>query len=196
MHDVGDGIRRSRLYETLKAAITEPSRPMTTESIYDLTFISNAGESVALGRFEGRPLLIVNTASRCGFTPQYEGLEALWRDYRARGLVVIGFPCDQFAHQEPGDNAAIEEFCRANYGIDFPLSTKIEVNGRGTHPIFEFLKAHARGRLGSAIKWNFTKFLVAPDGQSVKRYAPTTEPADIRADIEAMLPPDPAAPAA
>ena len=115
---------------------------------------------------------MVNTASQCGFTPQYEGLQALHEAYRDQGLVVIGFPCDQFAHQEPGDDAEIEEFCRVNYGVDFPLSTKVDVNGAATDPVFAFLKEHASGRLGSAIKWNFTKFLVAPDGTTVKRYSP------------------------
>ena len=162
---------------------------MTTDpSVFALSFTSNRGETVPLATFEGRPLLIVNTASKCGFTPQYEGLQELHEQYRDEGLVVIGFPSDQFAHQEPGDDAAIEEFCRLNYGVDFPLSTKVDVNGRATHPVFAFLKERAGGRLGSSIKWNFTKFLVAPDGRTVKSYAPTTKPDAIRADIEALLP--------
>jgi glutathione peroxidase len=156
-------------------------------SLFDLSFTAIDGRDVALSTFQGHPVLVVNTASECGFTPQYEGLEALYRDYRDRGLVVIGFPCDQFGHQEPGDEAAIQEFCRAGYDVDFPLSSKVDVNGGGAHPVFAFLKSRASGRLGSAIKWNFTKFLVAPDGRTVKRYAPTTKPEALRGDIEALL---------
>ncbi|MEI7742665.1 MAG: glutathione peroxidase [Chloroflexota bacterium] len=162
---------------------------MTTEpSVFSLSFTANNGQDVPLATFEGRPLLIVNTASKCGFTPQYEGLQALHEQYGDEGLVVIGFPCDQFANQEPGDDAAIEEFCRINYGVTFPLSTKVDVNGKATHPVFAFLKAQAGRRLGTGIKWNFTKFLVSPDGQTVKRYGPATRPEAIRADIEALLP--------
>ena len=160
----------------------------TEPSVFSLSFTTNDGQTLPLASFEGRPLLIVNTASKCGFTPQYAGLQELQEQYRDEGLVVIGFPCDQFAHQEPGDDAAIEEFCRINYGVDFPLSTKVDVNGKATHPVFAFLKERAGGRLGSSIKWNFTKFLVAPDGRTVKRYAPNTKPEAIRADIEALLP--------
>ena len=163
---------------------------MTTDaaSVFALSFTSNRGETVPLATFEGRPLLIVNTASKCGFTPQYEGLQELHAQYADQGLVVLGFPCDQFANQEPGDDAAIEEFCRTNYGVDFPLSTKVDVNGKATDPVFAFVKQRAGGRLGTSIKWNFTKFLVAPDGQTVKRYSPTTKPEAIRSDIEALLP--------
>ena len=157
------------------------------DSLFELSFTTSGGEEIALAGYEGRPVLVVNTASQCGFTPHYEGLEALHRAYRDQGLVVIGFPCDQFAHQEPGDDATIEEFCRANYGVDFPLSTKVDVNGKATHPVFAFLKEHGGGRFGSAIKWNFTKFLVAPDGRTVRRYGPATKPEAIRADIEALL---------
>jgi glutathione peroxidase len=160
----------------------------TDPTVFSLSFTTNGGETLPLATYEGRPLLIVNTASKCGFTPQYEGLQALHEQYRDDGLVVIGFPCDQFANQEPGDDAAIEEFCRINYGVDFPLSTKVDVNGTGTHPVFAFLKERAGGRLGSSVKWNFTKFLVAPDGRTVKRYGPTTKPQAIRAEIVALLP--------
>jgi len=132
-------------------------------------------------------MLIVNTASKCGFTPQYDALQALHETYAAQGLVVIGFPCDQFANQEPGDDAAIEEFCRINFGVTFPLTTKVDVNARNTHPVFEFLKEHTSGLLGSGIKWNFTKFLVAPDGTTVKRYSPKTDPASMAGDIEVLL---------
>lgn len=158
-----------------------------SKNLHDLTFTTNRGEEVSLGDYAGRPVLIVNTASKCGFTPQYEGLQELHEQLKDQGLVVLGFPCDQFAHQEPGDDAAIEEFCQINYGVTFPLSTKVDVNGKDTHPVFEFVKERSKGMLGSAVKWNFTKFLVSPDGQTVTRYAPTTEPADLRPDIEAML---------
>jgi glutathione peroxidase len=156
-------------------------------TLFDLSFTSNRGEKVDLSQFEGRPVLVVNTASKCGFTPQYQGLQRLHEELKDEGLVVLGFPCDQFAHQEPGDDEQIEEFCQINYGVDFPLSTKVDVNGRDTHPVFEFVKDRTKGMLGSAVKWNFTKFLVAPDGTTVTRYSPTTEPADIRPDIEALL---------
>jgi glutathione peroxidase len=160
---------------------------MTT--IYDLSFTDNRGQTVALDQFRGRPLLIVNTASKCGFTPQYDGLQALHEQYGQQGLVVLGFPCDQFAHQEPGDDAAIEEFCRINHGVTFPLSTKVDVNGKATDPVIAFVKERTKGLLGSAVKWNFTKFLVAGDGQTVKRYSSSTDPAELADDIEALLPP-------
>jgi glutathione peroxidase len=158
-----------------------------TESLSDLTFTDNRGEEVSLADFAGQPVLIVNTASKCGFTPQYDGLEKLHEEFKDQGLVVIGFPCDQFAHQEPGDDAEIEEFCKLNYGVTFRLSRKVDVNGKDTHPVFAFLKDSANGLLGSGIKWNFTKFLVSPDGRTVRRYSPKTEPAAIRPDIEALL---------
>jgi glutathione peroxidase-family protein len=158
---------------------------MTT--IYDLSATSNRGEEIDFAQFRGRPMLIVNTASKCGFTPQYDGLQELHEKYGPEGLVVIGFPCDQFAHQEPGDDAAIEEFCRINFGVTFPLTTKVDVNGKDTHPVFAFVKERTSGMLGSAVKWNFTKFLVAGDGTTVKRFSPKTEPADLVSDIEDML---------
>jgi glutathione peroxidase len=138
--------------------------------------------------FEGKAVLVVNTASKCGFTPQYEGLQELHERFRDRGLVVIGFPCDQFGHQEPGADADIEQFCQVNYGVSFPLSTKVDVNGESADPVFQYLKGSAGGVLGSAIKWNFTKFLVSSDGTSVKRYAPQTAPSDLEEDIVAALP--------
>ncbi len=156
-------------------------------TIYDLSITSNHGEQIDLAQFRGRPLLLVNTASKCGFTPQYDGLQALHEKYGPQGLVVIGFPCDQFAHQEPGDDEQIEQFCRINYGVSFLLTTKVDVNGKGTHPVFEFVKARTGGLLGSAVKWNFTKFLVEADGTTVKRYSPKTEPAALAGDIEALL---------
>jgi glutathione peroxidase len=159
-----------------------------TKSLQDLSFTDNRGNVVALSDFAGKPVLIVNTASKCGFTPQYEGLQALHEEFKDQGLMVIGFPCDQFAHQEPGGDEDIEEFCKINYGVSFPLSTKVDVNGDDADPVFEFLKERAGGVLGSRIKWNFTKFLVAPDGTTVKRYAPKTSPAALEDDIKALLP--------
>jgi glutathione peroxidase len=156
--------------------------------IYQFTAIGIDGREVRLADYAGRVLLIVNTASQCGLTPQYEGLEALYKQYGERGLVVLGFPCDQFAHQEPGSEAEIQRFCQLNYGVTFPLFAKVEVNGDGAHPLYRYLKSEAKGVLGSeAIKWNFTKFLVDRDGRVVKRYAPTTEPGKIAADIEKLL---------
>lgn len=146
------------------------------------------GSEGTLEPFQGRVLLVVNTASQCGFTPQYEGLEALWRKYEPMGLVVLGFPCDQFGHQEPGDEPMISDFCKVRYGVTFPLSAKIEVNGAGTHPLFARLKEEAPGIFGTrAIKWNFTKFLVGRDGTVRARYAPRTPPEQIEADIVSAL---------
>ena len=156
------------------------------DSIYDLNFTDNSGREVSLQQFAGKPLLIVNTASKCGFTPQYQGLQELHEEL-GPDLVVLGFPCDQFAHQEPGDDDQIKDFCERNYGVSFPLSTKVDVNGSNTHPVFAFLKEHTSGLLGSSIKWNFTKFLVAPDGSTVTRYSPKTAPKDIRKDAQALL---------
>jgi glutathione peroxidase len=157
------------------------------DSIYDLKFTNNKGEEVNLADYKGKPLLIVNTASKCGFTPHYEGLQKLHEEYKDKGLVVLGFPCDQFAHQEPGNDEAIDEFCKVNFGVSFPLSTKVEVNGSKSDPIFKFLKKHSSGLMGSGIKWNFTKFLVSPDGQTVKRFAPATKPDALQSDIEKLL---------
>ena len=158
------------------------------DSIYDLTFTDNHGNEVSLDQYRGKPLLVVNTASKCGFTPQYDGLQELHQEVVDQGLVVIGFPCDQFGHQEPGDDAEIEEFCRLNHGVTFPLSTKVEVNGDEVAPVIDFVKKQAGGVLGTRIKWNFTKFLVAPDGRTVTRYAPMTTPDKIKSDIESVLP--------
>jgi glutathione peroxidase len=156
--------------------------------IYDIDLKTIDGASEKLGRFEGKTMLIVNVASQCGFTPQYEGLEALYRTYRARGFVVLGFPCDQFGHQEPGDEAAIKSFCDSQYDVTFPLFAKIEVNGAGAHPLYQALKSAARGLLGTqTIKWNFTKFLVDKAGNVVRRYAPTDKPAGLAKDIEPIL---------
>jgi len=157
-------------------------------SIYDLEFTNNRGENVSLADYAGKPILIVNTASKCGFTPQYEGLQKLNEEFREQGLIVLGFPCDQFAHQEPGNDQEIDEFCKVNFGVDFPLSQKVNVNGKNAHPIFKFLKSNSKSLLGGTVKWNFTKFLISPDGQSIKRYSPNTTPENIRADVLEILP--------
>ncbi len=157
-------------------------------SIYEHAITLNSGEETSLEQYKGKVLLIVNTASKCGFTPQYEGLETLYKNYKDKGLEVIGFPCDQFGHQEPGSDDDIAQFCSMNFGVTFPLSKKIDVNGPKTLPLFEDLKQSAPGLLGSKrIKWNFTKFLVDTQGKVVKRYAPTAKPADLEKDINALL---------
>ncbi len=146
------------------------------------------GGKLDLAEYRGKVLLIVNTASQCGFTPQYAGLERLWLDYRDRGLVVVGFPCNQFGDQEPGSSAEIGAFCQKNFGVSFPLAAKIDVNGPEAHPLFKFLAEQAPGLLGSkAIKWNFTKFLVDRRGTGVSRFAPTTKPEDLVPEIERLL---------
>jgi glutathione peroxidase len=157
-------------------------------SIYDLEFTNNRGENVSLADYAGKPILIVNTASKCGFTPQYEGLQKLNEEFREQGLIVLGFPCDQFAHQEPGNDQEINEFCKVNFGVDFPLSQKVNVNGKNAHPIFKFLKENSKSLFGGAVKWNFTKFLISPDGKSIKRYSPNTTPENIRTDVLEILP--------
>ena len=178
-------------------------------TIYDFKALNNKGVEVDFADYKGKVLLIVNTASKCGFTPQYNGLEELWKKYKDQGLVVIGFPCDQFAHQEPGSDEQIAEFCRINHGVTFPLMSKIDVNGKDAHPIFEFLKSQAPTEEYNGLKakathamlkglsksvekdsdilWNFTKFLINRDGNVVKRYAPVTTPEDIEKDIQEML---------
>jgi glutathione peroxidase len=157
-------------------------------SIYDFHATSLDGKDVALSDYKGSVLLIVNTASKCGFTPQYEGLEKLFEKHRALGLVILGFPCNQFGSQEPGDENAIGAFCTKNYGVSFPMFAKIDVNGAGEHPLYKFLKHEKRGILGTAgIKWNFTKFLIDRKGNVVGRYAPTTKPQDLEKPIEALL---------
>lgn len=159
-----------------------------TQNLHALTYTNNKGQDVSLSDYAGKVVMIVNTASKCGYTPQYEGLEALYKKYKAQGFEIIGFPCDQFGGQEPGDDSEIEQFCQLNFGVTFPLSTKIQVNGDNTHPIFEVLKTQAPGILGSKrIKWNFTKFLIAKDGSVITRYATATKPASIEADIEKAL---------
>ena len=157
-------------------------------SVYDFSANSIQGKSVKLDKFKGKAMLIVNTASACGFTPQFGGLEALHKTYGERGLVVLGFPCNQFGAQDSGSNGEIAEFCQVNYGVSFPMMEKVDVNGAAAHPLFQWLTVEAPGLLGSkAVKWNFTKFLVGKDGRVVKRYAPTDTPASMGKDIEAAL---------
>ncbi|MBZ0221686.1 MAG: glutathione peroxidase [Dokdonella sp.] len=157
-------------------------------SIHDFKLTTIDGKTQSMSDYRGKTLLIVNVASKCGFTPQYAGLEKLYNDYRERGLVVLGFPCDQFGHQEPGDEAEIKSFCALNYDVSFPLFAKIEVNGDTAHPLYRFLKSQARGVLGSeAIKWNFTKFLVDADGTVLRRYAPTDTPERIGKDLAKLI---------
>lgn len=158
------------------------------QTAYDFSATDIEGVEQPLSQYAGKVSLIVNVASKCGFTPQYAGLEALWREYRDRGLVVLGFPCDQFGHQEPGDEAEIRNFCSLEYDVSFPLFAKVEVNGGGAHPLWTWLKAQKGGFLGiGAIKWNFSKFLVGRDGAVIARYAPNDTPESLRADIEAAL---------
>lgn len=155
---------------------------------YDFSARTIDGIDLPLAQYRGHPLLIVNVASKCGFTPQYTGLEALYKKYQERGLEVLGFPCDQFGHQEPGTEAEIKEFCSVTYAVDFPMFAKIKVNGPDSHPLYEYLKNSLPGILGiEAIKWNFTKFLVGKDGEPIKRYAPVDKPESMEPDIEAAL---------
>jgi glutathione peroxidase len=157
-------------------------------NFYDFSAKTLQGGELPLGDYRGRVVLVVNTASECGFTPQYAGLEALHRKYRDRGLAVLGFPCNQFGKQEPGDAAAIGAFCQSNYGVSFRMFDKVEVNGAGAHPLYLWLVREAPGLLGTeAIKWNFTKFLIGRDGRVVKRYAPQTIPEALEPDIEKQL---------
>ncbi len=155
--------------------------------VHDFTAASLAGEKVPLSQFAGKVLLIVNTASKCGFTPQYRGLEALHRELSPRGFSVLGFPCNQFGGQEPGTAQEIGEFCTGKYDVSFPMFAKVDVNGAGAHPLFVHLKRARRGLLGSSIKWNFTKFLVDRSGKVVARHAPTTKPERLRREVEALL---------
>jgi len=156
-------------------------------AIYEFKANSLAGEEVTMKRFEGQVLLIVNTASKCGFTPQYRGLEDLYRDLSPRGFAVLGFPCNQFGAQEPGQASEIQEFCSTHYDVTFPLFEKIDVNGANAHPLYEYLKRQQSGLLGASIKWNFTKFLVDRAGRVIARYAPTARPEGLRQQIETLL---------
>lgn len=160
------------------------------DTVYGFSAVDIDGEARSFDAFRGQVLLIVNVASQCGYTPQYAGLERLWRAHRERGFAVLGFPCDQFGHQEPGDEAQIREFCSLEYDVTFPMFAKIDVNGADAHPLWRWLKREQPGVLGTeAIKWNFTKFLVGRDGRVLRRYAPADKPESIAADIEAALGP-------
>jgi glutathione peroxidase len=178
------------------------------ETIFDFKVLNNKGEEVNLSQYKGSLLMIVNTASKCGFTPQYDGLQTLYEKYKERGLVILGFPCDQFKHQEPGDDAEIAQFCKINFGVTFPLMKKVDVFGANASPVFTYLTSQvpteevhglkdkammklveklADGRKEGDVRWNFTKFLISRDGSVIKRYAPVTKPEEIEKDIEAML---------
>jgi glutathione peroxidase len=155
---------------------------------YDFSALTIDGIDQPLAKYRGHPVLIVNVASKCGFTPQYAGLEALYEKYHARGFEILGFPCDQFGHQEPGDETEIKKFCALTYGVSFPMFAKIRVNGADAHPLYEYLKESLPGILGTeAIKWNFTKFLVGKNGEPIKRYSPADKPESMEADVEAAL---------
>jgi glutathione peroxidase len=161
------------------------------QSVYDFSALSLDGQDVPLSKYRGKVLVVVNTASKCGFTPQYAGLEALYKQYKDRGVEVLGFPCNQFGSQEPGTAADIAQFCELNYGVSFPLFAKIDVNGPEAHPLYKFLKREQSGILGAlgfgAIKWNFTKFLIDREGNAVGRYAPSTAPAELAPAIDKLL---------
>ncbi len=158
-----------------------------TQSVYGFTCRDGAGREKSLEDYSGQVLLIVNTASKCGFTPQFAGLEELYQQYKDRGLEIIGFPCNQFGKQDPGSNEEIQEFCQLNYGVSFPMFGKIDVNGSNADPLFKHLKSKAGGTLGDRIKWNFTKFLIDAEGNVVKRYAPTDKPRAIEKDVKKLL---------
>jgi len=157
------------------------------ESFYELSATTPAGKTVGFEAFRGKVVLVVNTATKCGLAPQFDGLEKLHQEYKDQGLAVIGFPCDQFANQEPVTDADMEQVCKVNFGVTFPLMAKISVNGKETHPVYQFLKAKNKGIFGEEIKWNFTKFLISKDGTSIERYAPTTEPKALVKDIVDLL---------
>ncbi|WP_392542492.1 glutathione peroxidase [Oryzobacter telluris] len=156
-------------------------------SLSDFTATTLTGQERSLSEYAGDVVLVVNTASNCGYTPQYAGLEALYAEFKDEGFVVLGFPCNQFGGQEPGTDGEIEQFCQVNYGVTFPMFAKVDVNGDDAHPLFEWLKSEKRGLLGGSIKWNFTKFLVDSDGTVIGRYAPTTEPSAIAEDVREAL---------
>ncbi|QUJ69975.1 glutathione peroxidase (plasmid) [Photobacterium sp. GJ3] len=156
-------------------------------AFYDFSARTLQGESRAMQAYQGKVVLVVNTASKCGFTPQYQGLQALYEKYQEQGLVILGFPCNQFGQQEPGNSGDISEFCEVNYGVSFPMFEKVDVNGAERHPMFAYLTEALPGLLGKKIKWNFTKFLIGREGQPLKRYAPLTKPDALEADIQAAL---------
>jgi len=156
-------------------------------NVYQFNFSQLDGEEVSLSKFQGNAILIVNTASFCGLTYHYTGLEKLYRKYKESGLVIIGFPCNQFGKQEPGTPKEIKDFCNLNYDVTFPMSTKVDVNGKNTHPLFKYLKSELKGKLNDSIKWNFTKFLIDRNGEPFKRFGSTTEPEDISSSIDKIL---------
>lgn len=157
------------------------------DHFYNYTATDIKGEEISMEDFKGKTVLIVNTASKCGFTPQLEGLESLYKKYKEKGLVVLGFPCNQFGNQEPGDEKSIEEGCMINYGVSFPMFSKVEVNGKNAHPLFSFLKKEKSGLLGKRIKWNFTKFLIDKNGKTIKRFSPTSKPEKIEDYLSSSL---------
>jgi glutathione peroxidase len=181
--------QRPRRAIRCRLSLASPEAPaMPQQTVYDFEALSITGEKAQLATQRGQVLLIVNTASACGFTPQFGGLEKLWQEYRDRGLVIVGFPSNEFGGQDPGSNDEIASFCQLNYGVSFPMMAKVQVNGGQAHPLWQWLKAQAPGVLGTeGIKWNFTKFLVGRDGRVLKRYAPNDAPEKLRADIEAAL---------
>lgn len=158
-----------------------------SQQFYQFEAESLQGKKVSMEAYKGKVVLVVNTASKCGLTPQYEGLEQLHRKYSDKGLVILGFPCNQFANQEPGDSKEIAEHCQINYGVSFPMFAKVDVNGDTAHPLFKYLRSELKGVFGSKIKWNFTKFLIGPDGKPLKRFAPTTKPEKIEIHIQKLL---------
>lgn len=157
------------------------------KNFYDFSAINIQGQEIDMGSYKGKTVVVVNTASQCGFTPQLEGLEKLYKEHRDKGLIVLGFPCNQFGNQEPGDESSIKEGCMVNYGVTFPMFSKIDVNGENAHPLYKYLKTELGGFLGSKIKWNFTKFLIDPNGKPVKRFAPITKPGSMVKDIQKVL---------
>lgn len=158
------------------------------QTVHDFTVQKPNGDNMSLNEFEGKPMIIVNTASKCGFTPQFEGLQELYKDYHDEGLEILGFPCDQFNNQEFDNIEETTEFCQLNYGVTFPMLAKIDVNGKNADPLFTFLQEQKKGVLSKKIKWNFTKFLIDADGNVIKRYAPTTKPSEIKDDLLKLLP--------
>jgi glutathione peroxidase len=164
-----------------------PRKRTHVSTLSDFTATDITGKEVDLSQYEGKAVLVVNTASKCGFTPQYEGLEALYGKYEDQGLVILGFPCDQFGHQEPGSEDEIQEFCQLNYGVSFPMFAKVDVNGGAAHPLYQWLRSEKGGIVGDKIRWNFTKFLIGRDGNVVDRYASVTKPEKLEGDIEKVL---------
>ena len=158
-----------------------------SENIYQFNFSQLDGEEVSLSKFKGKAILVVNTASFCGLTYHYTGLEKLYKEYKEKGLVIIGFPCNQFGKQEPGTSEEINDFCNLNYDVTFPMSTKVDVNGKNAHPLFKYLKSELKGKLNDSVKWNFSKFLIDRDGIPFKRFGSTIEPEDISTSIEEVL---------